>query len=88
MDGRVDVLPQVRGVIVHPHHHLRSAPAGERERVHDEPARARLLGGGTESSRSSTIASAPRSAAFSTKRGTFTGRISDDRRARGPAALI
>ena len=34
--------------------------------------------GGTESSRSSTMASAPRSAAFSTKRGTFTGRISDE----------
>ena len=33
------------------------------------------------------MASAPRSAALSTKRGTLTGRISDDRRARSPAAL-
>ena len=46
MDGRGDVVPQVRGVIVHPHHHLRAAAAGERQRVHDEAARARLLGGG------------------------------------------
>ena len=34
------------------------------------------------------MASAPRNAAFSTKRGTLTGKISDDRRARSPAALI
>jgi hypothetical protein len=36
--------------------------------------------GGTESSRSSTMASAPRRYALSTKRGWFTGIINDERR--------
>src|SRR4029453_18925642 len=41
--------------------------------------------GGTEASRSRTISSAPRVYALSTKRGWLTGRISDERRARGSA---